>query len=29
MLEFLDRERLPAATVDAIRNYQARYGVPA
>jgi orotate phosphoribosyltransferase len=29
MLEFLDRERLPAATVGAIRDYQARYGVPA
>lgn len=29
MLEFLDRERWPAATVEAVRNYQARYGVPA
>lgn len=29
MLEFLERERLPAATVEAVRNYQARYGVPA
>jgi orotate phosphoribosyltransferase len=29
MLEFLERERLPAATVAAIREYQARYGVPA
>jgi len=29
MLEFLDRERLPAATVAAIRSYQAQYGLPA
>jgi orotate phosphoribosyltransferase len=29
MLEFLERERLPAATVEAVRSYQARYGVPA
>jgi orotate phosphoribosyltransferase len=29
MLEFLDRERLPAATVDSIRKYQAQFGVPA
>jgi orotate phosphoribosyltransferase len=29
MLEFLERERMPAATVAAIREYQARYGVPA
>jgi orotate phosphoribosyltransferase len=29
MLEFLDRERLPAATLEAIRKYQAQYGVPA
>jgi len=29
MLEFLERERLPAATVEAIRKYQAQYGVPA
>ena len=29
MLEFLDRERLPAATVESIRKYQAQYGVPA
>jgi orotate phosphoribosyltransferase len=29
ILEFLDRERLPAADVEAIRKYQARYGVPA
>ena len=27
MLEFLDGERLPRATLDAIRAYQARYGV--
>jgi orotate phosphoribosyltransferase len=27
MLEFLDRAPLPRGTVDAIRNYQARYGV--
>jgi len=29
MLEFLDRERWPAATVEAVRSYQAKYGVPA
>jgi orotate phosphoribosyltransferase len=29
MLEFLQRERMPAATVDAIRKYQAQYGVTA
>jgi orotate phosphoribosyltransferase len=29
MLDFLQRERMPAATVDAIRKYQARYGVTA
>ena len=29
MLEFLERERLPATTVEAIRKYQAQYGVPA
>lgn len=29
MLEFLDRARLPAATVDSIRKYQANYGLPA
>ena len=29
MLEFLERERVPAATVEAIRKYQAQYGVPA
>jgi orotate phosphoribosyltransferase len=29
MLEFLERERLPAETVSAIRKYQAQYGVPA
>ena len=29
MLEFLQRERTPSATVDAIRKYQAQYGVPA
>jgi hypothetical protein len=29
MLEFLERERMPAQTVAAIRAYQARYGVPA
>ncbi|MGH8481268.1 MAG: orotate phosphoribosyltransferase [Nevskiaceae bacterium] len=29
MLEFLERERLPAATVEAIRKYQAQHGVPA
>ena len=29
MLEFLERERLPAATVESIRKYQAQYGVPA
>ena len=29
MLEFLQRERMPSATVDAIRKYQAQYGVPA
>jgi orotate phosphoribosyltransferase len=29
MLEFLDRERLPAATLESIRKYQAQYGVPA
>jgi len=28
MLEFLDRERLPAATVESVRKYQAQYGVP-
>lgn len=27
MLEFLDRERMPRATLDAIRTYQSRYGV--
>jgi len=29
MLEFLETERQPAATVAAIRKYQAQYGVPA
>jgi orotate phosphoribosyltransferase len=29
MLEFLDRERLPAATVESVRKYQAQYGLPA
>jgi orotate phosphoribosyltransferase len=29
MLEFLQRERMPASTVEAIRKYQAQYGVPA
>lgn len=29
MLEFLDSQRLPAATVESIRKYQAQYGVPA
>jgi orotate phosphoribosyltransferase len=29
MLEFLERERMPATTVEAIRKYQAQYGVPA
>ena len=29
MLEFLERERMPAQTVAAIRKYQAQYGVPA
>lgn len=29
MLEFLDRERLPPATIASIRKYQAQYGVPA
>jgi orotate phosphoribosyltransferase len=29
MLEFLQLERTPSATVDAIRKYQAQYGVPA
>jgi orotate phosphoribosyltransferase len=29
MLEFLDRERLPAGTVESIRKYQAQYGVTA
>ena len=29
MLEFLDRERLPATTIESIRKYQAQYGVPA
>lgn len=29
MLDFLQRERVPAATVDAIRKYQAQYGVTA
>ena len=29
MLQFLERERVPAATVEAIRKYQAQYGVPA
>lgn len=29
MLDFLQRERMPAATVDAIRKYQAQYGVTA
>jgi len=29
MLEFLERERLSAATVESIRKYQAQYGVPA
>ena len=29
MLEFLEHERQPAATVAAIRKYQAQYGVPA
>ena len=29
MLEFLDGQRLPAATVESIRKYQAQYGVPA
>jgi orotate phosphoribosyltransferase len=29
MLEFLERERMPAATVEGIRKYQAQYGVPA
>jgi len=27
MLEFLDRERMPQATLDAVRAYQSRYGV--
>ena len=27
MLQFLDRERMPAATLEAIRAYQSRYGV--
>lgn len=27
MLEFLGRERVPASTLDAVRAYQARYGV--
>ncbi|HUR42450.1 MAG TPA: orotate phosphoribosyltransferase, partial [Verrucomicrobiae bacterium] len=29
MLEFLDRERLPVATLESIRKYQAQYGVQA
>ena len=29
MLDFLQREKMPAATVDAIRKYQAQYGVTA
>ena len=29
MLDFLQRERMPEATVDAIRKYQAQYGVTA
>ena len=29
MLEFLAGERWPAATVEAVRSYQAKYGVPA
>jgi orotate phosphoribosyltransferase len=29
MLDFLQRERMPAATVDAIRKYQAQHGVTA
>ena len=29
MLEFLERERLPAATVESVRKYQAQYGVRA
>jgi orotate phosphoribosyltransferase len=29
MLEFLQRERMPVATVEAIRKYQAQYGVSA
>ncbi|MGH8442488.1 MAG: orotate phosphoribosyltransferase [Nevskiaceae bacterium] len=29
MLEFLERESLPAATVESVRKYQAQYGVPA
>ena len=28
MLEFMDREHLPAATVESVRKYQAQYGVP-
>ena len=29
MLDFLERERMPAPTVEAIRKYQAQHGVPA
>jgi orotate phosphoribosyltransferase len=29
MLEFLDREHLPSATIASIQKYQAQYGVPA